>query len=152
MVDDVDPVREPLGLLHVVRREHDRHAGAAELLEQLPRRTPGRRVHAGGRLVDEHDLGSADDRHREPEPLLLAAGEPAVRRAAALGEAEPVGECVEVERVGVQARDVAQHLVGADAAPGAAALEHHPDPGEQVASLPDRVEAEDADRPSWGER
>ena len=46
----------------------------------------------GGRLVDEHDLGPADDRHRQAEPLLLAAGEPPVRRAPAVAEPEPLGQ------------------------------------------------------------
>ena len=92
VVDDVDPVGEALGLVHVVRGEHDGDAGGAQLLEQLPGGTPGGGVHAGGRLVDEHDLRTADDRHRQAEPLLLAAGEPSVRRPAAVAEAEPVGE------------------------------------------------------------
>ena len=46
VVDDVDPVGEPLGLVHVVRGQHDGHAVGAQLLEQLPGRTPGLRVHA----------------------------------------------------------------------------------------------------------
>ena len=83
-VDDVDLVGEVLGLVHVVRREHDGHAVGAHLLEQLPRRTPCLRVHAGGGLVDEDQLGAADQRDRQAEPLLLAAGEPAVGRPAAV--------------------------------------------------------------------
>ena len=142
VVDDVDPVGEALGLLHVVRGQHDGDAGAAELLEQLPRRTTGGRVHAGGRLVDERDLGTPDDRHRESEPLLLAPREPSVRRAPALAEPEPLGQRVEVERVGVQPGDVAQHLVGPHTAPRPAPLEHHADPGEQRAPVGHRVEPE----------
>ena len=38
-----------------------------------------------------------------------------------------------VERVRVQRGDVLEHLHGAYAAPGAAALQHHADPGEQLA-------------------
>ena len=124
-------VGEPLGLVHVVRGEHDRDAVVAQLLEQLPDGAADAGVEAGGGLVDEHQLGAADQRHRQAEPLLLAAGEPAVRRAAAVAEAEPLDQQPDVERVGVQPGDVAQHLDRPDAAPRAAALEHHADAGEQ---------------------
>ena len=50
-----------------------------------------------------------------------------------------------VERVRVQPSDVAEHLVGADPAPGAAGLQHHADPGHQSAVVGDRVEPEHAD-------
>ena len=46
----------------------------------------------------------------------------------------------------MQPGDVVEHLHGAHAAPGAAALEHHADAGEQVAAVADRVEAEHPDR------
>ena len=151
VVDDVDVVCEALGLVHVVRGQHDRHAGGAQLLEELPRRAARGRVHAGRRLVDEDDLGPADDGHRQGEALLLAAGEPAVGRAAALAEPQPVGEGLDVERMGVQPRDVAQHLVGVHPAPRAAVLEHHTDAGEQRTAVTDGVEPEHPDRARvWG--
>ena len=146
VVDDVDLVGEPLRLVHVVRGQHHGHAVVAQLLEQLPDGAAHGRVEPGGRLVDEDDLGPPDQGHRQPEPLLLAAREPAVRRPAALGEAEPLLEQRRVQRVRVQGGDVAQHLRRADPAPGAAVLQHHADPGEQLAGLAPRVEPEDPDR------
>ena len=89
-VEDVDDVGEPLGLVHVVGGEHDGDAGAAQLAQELPGRPAGVGVHARGGLVDEDELGSADDRHGQAEPLLLAPGEAAVRRPAALLQPEPL--------------------------------------------------------------
>ena len=70
-------------------------------------------------------------RHREGEPLLLAAREPAVRRPPAVLEPEPLDEHRDGQRVRVQRRDVVEHLLGPGAGPGAAGLEHHADAGEQ---------------------
>ena len=114
--------------------------------EQLPGGAPGLRVHARGRLVDEHQLGTSHQGHRQPEALLLAAGEPPVRRAAAVGEPQPVAQHGGVERVRVQRGDVVEHLHGPDAGPGAAGLQHHADAGEQLATLALRVEPEHARR------
>ena len=61
--------------------------------------------------------GRPDDRHGELESLLLAPGEPAVRRAAAVAQPHPVTELVDVEGVGVQLGDVAEHLRRACAGP-----------------------------------
>ena len=60
----------------------------AQLADEVPGGAAGLRVEAGGRLVEEDQLGAADDGHGEREPLLLAAGEPPVGRTAAAAEAE----------------------------------------------------------------
>src|SRR3546814_4803266 len=59
-VDHVDQVGEALRLVHVVCGQHDGHSGLTQLLEQLPGGTPCRGVHAGRGLVDEDQLGAAD--------------------------------------------------------------------------------------------
>ena len=132
-VDDRDVVGELLGLVHVVRGEDDRDAVGAQVADEVPGGAAGLRVEAGGRLVQEDQLGAADHGHREREALLLAAGEPAVGRAAAAAEAEALDERVHVQRVGVQLGHVPEHLVGAGARVDAAGLEHHADPGAQLA-------------------
>ena len=111
VVDDVHPVGQPLGLLHVVRRQHHRHAGVAQLLEQLPGRTPRLRVHARGRLVDEHDLGPAD--HAPWPGRAAAAGRPrAAGTASARSRRAPAGSPSASRSSGwaCSAGDVAQHL------------------------------------------
>src|SRR5215472_2853948 len=52
-VDDDDLVREPVGFLQVLRGEHGRHAGSAELGDDLPQRQPAGQIEAGRRLVEE---------------------------------------------------------------------------------------------------
>ena len=75
--DDRDPVGEALGLVHVMGGEEDRLAEVAEAGDQVPRLAPRLGVEAGGRLVEEEQLGVPDQRHPDVEAALLAAGEPA---------------------------------------------------------------------------
>ena len=46
------------------------------------------RVEAGGRLVEEHELGLVDEREREREPLPLAARQRVERGVGLVGERE----------------------------------------------------------------
>ena len=48
---------------------------AAQRLDQVPERPPGLRVEAGGRLVEEQQLGPADDAEGDVEPAALPAGQ-----------------------------------------------------------------------------
>ncbi len=73
-----------------VRREHHGRAACREVAHELPRRRPRVRVHARGRLVEEHDLGLADERARERQPLRLPAREPPHRRALAVAQPDDV--------------------------------------------------------------
>ena len=63
-------------------------------LDQLPDQASALRVHAGRRLVEEHQLRAPDHRAGQRQPLLLAAGEPLVRGARAAVEAEHRAEPV----------------------------------------------------------
>src|SRR5207248_3998293 len=72
-----DAVGEALGLVEVVRREHDRLAEAAERAQCLPGLAAGVGVEAGRRLVEEDQFGVADEREAEVEAAALAAGEAA---------------------------------------------------------------------------
>ena len=64
-----------LRLVEVVRRHEDGRAVARELADEAPERAARDRVHAGGRLVEEDDLGPVQERAGEREPLADAAGE-----------------------------------------------------------------------------
>ena len=74
-----DAVGEPLRLLHVVRGQQDRLAEAAQVGDRLPRLAPRGRVEAGRRLVEEDQLGVADQAEREVQAPPLAAGEVGAR-------------------------------------------------------------------------
>ena len=91
---DGDAVGEPLRLLHVVRREQDALAQGAEVADRVPGLPPRGRVEAGRRLVEEDELGVADEREGEIEPAQLTAGERAHPRVALLGQADEVDHLV----------------------------------------------------------
>ena len=76
VVDDRDAVAEPLGLVHVVRRQQDRASrrrGSASIMSQSCSRLCG--IEARRRLVEEEDLRIADERAGDGEALPLPAGE-----------------------------------------------------------------------------
>ena len=74
LVDDRHPVAEPLGLVHVVRRQDDRAAAIAQVANHVPELPPRLRVEAGRRLVQEEDLGVAHQ--GDARPPAAAAGRP----------------------------------------------------------------------------
>ena len=75
LAQDGDAVGELLGLVEVVRGQQDRLAERAQRADHLPGGPARGRVEAGRRLVEEEDLGVADQAEAEVEPPLLAAGE-----------------------------------------------------------------------------
>jgi len=68
-----DTVGQLLGLVEVMRGEEDGLAERPQRPDHLPRRPPRRRIEARGRLVEEDEVGVADQRDAEVEPALLAA-------------------------------------------------------------------------------
>ena len=74
LVDDRHPVAEPLGLVHVVRRQDGRPAPVVEVADHLPELPARLGVEARRRLVEEKQFGVADQGDRHGQPLLLAAG------------------------------------------------------------------------------
>ena len=133
-------------------RQQHRDAGRPELADQRTGPQPRRRVEAGGRLVEEDEFGASHQRHRQREPLLLAAGEAPVRRPPHDRVVEPdaLQERLRPLRIrvvgGVQAEELEGPQQGVEAAP----LEHQADPPPQRGSVAARVEPEDADAPAVG--
>lgn len=70
--------------------QHHGHAIAAQRVDQLPHQYPGMGIHARGGLVEEHQLGTPDQRAGQRESLLLPAGEPSIGGAGGLGETQGV--------------------------------------------------------------
>src|SRR5207249_4597654 len=62
MIDDSHAVTEPLGFVHVVRREHHDAAGGFVAADYVPKLPPRLRIEAGRRLVQEEELRIADER------------------------------------------------------------------------------------------
>src|SRR5277367_574812 len=74
MVDDRQPIAEPLSLVHVVSGEQH---GATFLLEDaddVPKLTAALRIKSGSWLVKKQNAGITDQSRGHRQPLLLAAG------------------------------------------------------------------------------
>ena len=150
LADQHDPVGVLVGLLEVVRREQHRPALLGVAPDGGPEGTAALDVHAGGRLVEEQQRRVRQQRHREPQPLLLTAralGHLAVGDAGDAGVLEHL-----VDRPGVreQAGGVGDRLPDAEVLDQAAGLHHRAD---QAAGdrLP-RLQAEHADLAGRGPR
>ena len=65
-----------LGFIQVRRGHQDGDALLQELREQLPELAPRHGIDAGGRLVEDDDVGLVDERAGQRQLLLHAAGEP----------------------------------------------------------------------------
>ena len=140
-------VGQVLGLGELVGGEHDARAAGPLIGHHLPDDQPPFGVHAGGGLVQEQDLGSADQRERQAEPLLLPAGEPAPRGPGHRAECHEVEQGIGVVGIVVVASEQVQCLTGAHGRVDPAALEHHPDPADQLPVVGDRIEPEDPHGP-----
>jgi hypothetical protein len=89
MIDDDQPIAQALRLIHEMRGQNQRFAGGFELLQAFPDQVAGLRVEAGGRLVEENDVGVIDQRPGQRQAPLHAAGE---GRNAGVGLAAEAGE------------------------------------------------------------
>ena len=145
VADDRDPIGEVLRLVHVVGGEEDGLSELAEARDDLPRLAASRRVEAGGGLVEEEQLGVADERHCDVETALLAAGELAGAIVRLALEPDEGDRLVDVARGGVVAGVELERLAHGEERLDAALLEDDPDalPPSAVSVL--RVDAQDAD-------
>ena len=72
---DGHPVGQRLHLVHVVGGQQHGGAGSGQEADEIPGLAASRRVEAGGRLVEEEQIGVADDAQADVEAALLAARE-----------------------------------------------------------------------------
>ena len=90
-VDHHDPVRQPFDVGEVVAREQDCRPTGSRLRDDLADDHPRLGIEAGRRLVEQQDLGPADERDCQRQPLPLAAGQ-ATDRGARHGRESEHGE------------------------------------------------------------
>jgi hypothetical protein len=143
--DHADPVGQVLGLVQVVGGEQHRGALVPQSADEVPELAAHLRVEAGGGLVQEQQLGAADDAEGDVEAAALASGEQAGAAAALVGQADGLDDLVDVPGVPVVAGEVAQHLLDGDQVEVAALLQHHADPLAPVGAGPAGVRAEDGE-------
>ena len=103
VAQDREPVREVLRLVHVVRGQQDRLAEIAQTFDHVPRVAARLGVEAGRRLVEEQEVGVADDAERDVDPALLPARELADPGVALRVEPDERDRVVDVARLRVVA-------------------------------------------------
>ena len=98
---------------------------SARIISQAARRAAG--IEARRRLVEEDELGVADERDAEVEPALLAAGERLHARVALLAEPDELDHLVDVARVRVVAGEQLVRLADREVRATAPTLEDDAD-------------------------
>src|SRR5580704_12871256 len=132
VLDDRYAIGERLRLLEVVRRQQDRLAQRPQRAHRLPGRASRLRVKAGRGLVEKDQLRVTDERQREVQSPQLSAGQPAAALVGLLLQPGERKHLLDIARVGVEARPVAQRLARGDVAVDAPRLQHDPDPLAQL--------------------
>ncbi len=87
-IDDRDLVGEPVGLVEVLRGEHDVGARLRQSLDGEPEVVATARVETGGRFVHEQHARRADEAGAEVEPALHATRVRPDQSVAGIGEPE----------------------------------------------------------------
>ena len=123
-----------LGLGDVLGGDQERAAGLSQPVELAPDALADERVDAGGRLVQEHQLGVVDERARELQPAAHAARQVAGPSLPGVGELQPVEQRPDARPPAeheqpVQARDEVQVLADGQVVVQRDVLGHEADPG-----------------------
>ena len=140
--DHGDAIGEPLGLVHVVRGQEDRLAELAEVVDHVPGCPSRRGIEAGCRLVEEDQLGVADQGEPEVEPAPLAAGEARGLPVVLAGEADERDRLGHRSGVAVVAGVELERLADGEPGIGRGLLQDDPDPVAPGARSVGRVDAE----------
>ncbi len=143
-------VRELVRLLEVVRREDHGLAVRGEVAHRRPERAPRLDVHRHRRLVEDEQIGIADERDREARTLRLAAGELLRHPVGDLVDPRERDRLVDAERPRVERRDHRDQLAHREIADQRSGLQHRADaargdgvlrrPAEQLRAAGVRVE------------
>src|SRR5262245_5590985 len=117
LIDDRHSVAQHFSFVHVMRRQQDSAAAGAESLQNAPELPARLRIETGARLVEKQQIGIADERDRDRQPLLLPARQlhhPARTFALELDEREQIVDrsTAIVERAEEAKRLLDRQLVG----------------------------------------
>jgi len=110
MVHDRDVVAEQVSLLHIMRGQHHGLAAGLDRLHQIPEIAPRLRIEAGGRLVEEQQVGIVDQGDRQQHALALAAGQLAVIAVEELFQVAGLDQLLDRRAVVVQRVEEAEVL------------------------------------------
>jgi hypothetical protein len=156
VVHDRDPVAEAVGLLHVVRGEHDRHAALVQRPDAVPQEEPGLGVEVVGRFVQEQHVRLVHQGPAQHDALLQATGEPVQLVLAPGGQAQllqqPVGAGLTLPaRHAVVGGVEREDLAHAQAAVEVGGLGDHADPLLRGDGVRDDVDARDSGAAARGQ-
>jgi hypothetical protein len=156
LVDDRDPVGELVGLLEVLGGQEDRRPVAgAQLADAVPDQHPGRRVQAGGRLVQEQHPGPVQQGRGEVQAALHAARVGLDAAVDRLVQADQLGHLADLlgqdraaqpVQASLQAEQLPAGLLGVEAG----LLEGHADQPAHLGRLTHHVVPEDRARAAGG--
>ena len=136
---------EVLGLVHVVRGEHDRLAQGGELLDDIPGLVPGGRVEPGGGLVEEQQVGIASQGDGHVEPALLATGELIHPIIALVGQPDDLDDLVHRPGMRIEPGVHGNRLVDCEVRLDPRRLQDDPDARLELHSFAGRVRAQNLD-------
>ncbi len=126
--DDRDTVGEHLRLVHVVRGQEHGLAEFSQPGDQRPELAPGGRIEAGGRLVEEEQVGIADQSDADVEAAQLSAGEATRARLGLGAETNVLDRLVDARGLAVIAGVELERLANGEFGSHPALLEHDSDP------------------------
>ena len=129
-------IGEFLGLFEVVGGEHDGGAVAGEVAHEFPAPPTSSGVEAGGRLVEEEDIGCADDAEREIDSSLLPTRQTGDAFVELVGEFDHLDDLVDAPATGVRGAVEIEGLANGEFLVDTRLLQHNADAvAERSASL-----------------
>jgi hypothetical protein len=126
MVDNGNPIAQPLGLVHVMRGQNDCSATALQILDDIPKLPSRLRIQSRRRLIQKNEIRIADERYRDSQTLPLTSGKVPHPRSGLLTEGDQVQRVAGAQTGTVEAPEECQDLQTAQLFMEARLLERHP--------------------------
>lgn len=150
VLEDGDSVSEAFGLIEVVGGQHDRGAEGPEVLDHLPATSACFGIEAGGRLIEEDQLGVTSEREREVEAAPLSPREATYDRVVVVTEFDDREQLLERAWPYVEAAPRFDELADSQVQRKPALLEHDTGSLPEFRGMAGGVEAEDTYGPGIG--
>src|ERR1035438_820108 len=147
VIDDGKPIAEPFRFIHVMRGEQHRPAFPLEDANDLPELSTALWIKSSRRLIEKQDSRVADERSRNRQTLLLAAGKLSHPTLRFLGELKFLEHFRRSARFVVKTGEELNGLSHRQLLRQPGFLQRNPDPLTQLARIVTPLMAKDADFP-----
>jgi len=153
VIDDDDAIGQAVGLIEVLRRQHDRGAVIADGLDLIPQGQPTTRIKTGRWLVEEDGRWVGDQRGHDVETMSLTPGQRAGQLIGVLAHRKPVDELSDtggapISGQVIQAPEKIKVLARRELVIDGGALAGEPDGAAHHPRLAGDIEASDGGRPA----